>query len=52
MAIASVQAAWPYAPGLTLPLAGIMAAASALLLMLMAARHLKGFPSKLQQAGG
>jgi O-antigen/teichoic acid export membrane protein len=52
MAIASIQAAWPYAPGLTLPLAGLMAAASALILMLMAARHLKGFPSKLQQAGG
>jgi hypothetical protein len=29
-----------------------MAVASTLLLMLMAARHLKGSPSQLQQAGG
>ena len=52
MAIATVQAVWPYAPGLTLPLAGLMAVASILILMRMAARHLMGSMSQIQQAGG
>jgi O-antigen/teichoic acid export membrane protein len=39
LVMAAVQAVWPYATHITLPLAALLAAASALIILRMAARH-------------
>jgi O-antigen/teichoic acid export membrane protein len=52
LAMATAQSFLPYAPQLTLPLASIFAAFSAIVLLRMATRHLKEPRSKLQQAAG
>lgn len=52
LAMAAVQALWPYAPQVTIPLASIFAAASVAILLRLAARHLKAPRAKLQQAAG
>jgi O-antigen/teichoic acid export membrane protein len=50
--MAGAQAYWPYGAVVTLPLACLLVAGSALILMRMAARHLKGPRGSLQQASG
>lgn len=48
--MASAQAFWPFSVQTTLPLAAILVAASAVILLRMAARHLKAPRRNLQQA--
>jgi O-antigen/teichoic acid export membrane protein len=52
LVMASVQASWPHDIHTTIPLAILLAGASALILMRMAARHLGSTRAAVQQAGG
>lgn len=52
LAMAGVQAAWPYSLAVALPLALLIAAASTVMLLRMAARALRPRHGKLQHIGG
>jgi O-antigen/teichoic acid export membrane protein len=52
LAMAAVHASWPHAAEITIPLAALLVAASAVILLRMASRHFRVPRRSLQQASG